>query len=146
MISTICLAIVKIVFCGAACERIASIIVTSAIFEPLRSLLGKKAYPDTPPGNTLAAWLHKLITCTECTGIWVSILLYFIADIRIVENAIGNAIITIFSIAYFGQLFEVYRRGRVSTLEIDHRIIDPVKVNIETNQCEPLTCEVENGN
>ena len=138
--------IIKIILCGAACERIASILVASAIFEPLRSVLGKKAYPDIPPGNILAVWLHKLITCTECTGVWASIMLYLLTDIKIVNNSMGNAIIVIFSIAYLGQLFEIYRRGRINTFEVDHRIIDSVKVNIETNQDEILTCETENGN
>ena len=137
--------IIKIILCGAACERIASIIVASAIFEPLRIYLGEKAYPDTPNYNRIAIWLHKLITCTECTGVWGSVILYLLADIKITDNILGNAIISIFSIAYLGQLFETYRRGKVNVLELEHKVVGTTDINIQTNQNETLTCESDNG-
>lgn len=123
--------IVNIILLALAVEAITEIITSSEIMSPLRLLIREKAFPYPPEDDIQTrfyAWLDKLISCGYCTSVWISALISVWYDYVMVNSRWMSTIILIFAIHRLANwihvLYELIRKGRVGSLEVDLRVKD----------------------
>lgn len=107
-------------------ERLAELIVSSKIFEPIRLSVKRWAYPlDTMPNDdyytNFKISIDYLLTCGYCVSVWTSYAMAFIAP-SIYENMIINWCVSglfIHGMAnLYHVLYELLRRGRIHTYDL----------------------------
>ena len=123
--------ILLILVAGAATDKASSIIVYGKIFMPFRNFIAKRAFPDdTPSHSTIKFFIWKIwsilnamMTCTECTGMWVSMLTVYVSDVldtvAISNHKFFDFAIKVGAVAYCATYCEFLRVGRVVAIDLD---------------------------
>lgn len=109
-----------------ATERITEILVASKLFDPLRNMIKRWAYPlDEMPTDTyyqnFKVMIDYLVTCGYCVSVWVGYLLAVLSpsvfNITVINWLVMGAVIHGLSNLYHCA-FEIVRRGRVHTYDV----------------------------
>lgn len=120
-----------------ATERVTEIIVASKLFDPLRKIVKRWAYPlDNPPEESMLQefkiMIDYLMSCGYCVSVWVGFLFAICLD-RYFDNVVINWAIgglVLHGLAnFYHVLYEICRRGRVYTYDISAHVDNKVNMN-----------------
>lgn len=118
-------------------ERITEIIVDSEIFNPLRNIVKRWAYPiDEPPKETLLQQfkikIDYLINCGYCASVWVGhiVALLLLNNSEILVLFCNSKLLNFFMYGFFihgmsnviHNIFKLIQRGRVITFDVLHNV------------------------
>ncbi len=113
-----------------ATERAVELVIDSKIFEPIRVVIKRWAYPDTPPNDNLMqhfrVMLDYLLNCGYCLSVWVGAIFALIAPSVFESSVINWAVSTLVlhgASNYYHVIYELVRRGRVKTHDINLNIV-----------------------
>lgn len=119
-----------------AVERSAELIVDSKIFEPLRRMIKSWAYSvDKPPEDNLyqhfKVMVDYLFHCGYCVSVWVSAFFAYFNIQNVSEHWVINYMVTILALHgssnLYHVLYELLRRGRIRTHDVNIKIIEEVE-------------------
>ena len=112
-----------------ATERAVELIIESKIFEPLRVVIKRWAYPDIPPEDNwvqhFRVMLDYLLNCGYCLSVWVGAIFAMVTP-SVFESGIVNWAVSTLVLHggsnFYHVIYELVRRGRVKTFDINLNI------------------------
>lgn len=121
-------------------EAITEIITSSTLVAPLQAKWRTWTYPiDRPPSGRLQgvmAFIDQLWNCGYCTSVWVSAIIAPFAP-SLFNNTIINWAVMVFILHRLSNwlhvVYELVRRGRVKSYEIQLRITEDENGTIESS-------------
>lgn len=119
-----------------ATERAVELVIESKIFEPLRILIKRWAYPDIPPADNIRqhfrVMVDYLINCGYCLSVWIGAIFATFAP-PVFESYVVNWIVSTLVLHggsnIYHVIYELLRRGRVKTYDVN--------LNVQISDSEP---------
>lgn len=123
--------LVIIIILAIVVEAITEIVTSSTLVAPLQATWRTWTYPiDRPPSGKIQAvmaFIDQLWNCGYCSSVWVSAVVALFAP-SLVSNIFINWVIIVFLLHRLSNwlhvLYELVRRGRVKSFDIQMRITE----------------------